>query len=78
MKLTKDMFEAGDMYQRLKSQQDMKSKKRKKSLLNQNRQYKMIPNDEESILKQENMSLVDEQNNSVVIWSIDDNIFPKV
>jgi len=76
MKLTKDMFEAGDTYQRLRSQ--LESKKRRKSSTKQNKQHKAYQNEKEPIVKQENMPIIDEQNNSVIIWSISDNIFPKV
>lgn len=68
MKLTKDMFEAGYKYQKLKNQ----SKKRKKSSLGQN---KVIQNCEDLLIKRENT--VYEQN-AVIIWSINDNMFPKV
>jgi len=74
MKLTKDMFEAGDIHKRLKIQEDLKSKKRRKSSM----KYKILHNEEESIIKRENTSLINEQNNSVIIWSINDNILPKV
>lgn len=70
MKLTKDMFEAGYMYQKLNDQ----SKKRKKSL---SRQNQLIQNCEDSMIKRENAPPIDEQN-SVIIWSINDNMFPKV
>lgn len=78
MKLTKDMFEAGDMYKRLKSQEKLQSKKRRKSSLKENKQHKVLQNEEESMIKRENTSIIDEQNNSVIIWSVNDNIFPKV
>lgn len=80
MKLTKDMFEAGDMRQRSRSrsEQGLKFKKRRKSSLKPDEQYKIIQNEEESNIKRENMSILDDQNNSVIIWSISDNIFPKV
>lgn len=74
MKLTKDMFEAGDIHKRLKIQEDLKSKKRRKS----STKYKVLQNEEESIIKRENTSITNEQNNSVIIWSINDNILPKV
>lgn len=76
MKLTKDMFEAGVVYQKLKSQLDSKCKKRRKS--KQNKQYKAPEHDEQLIVGQETVPITDEQNNSVVIWSANDNIFPKV
>lgn len=78
LKLTKDMFEAGDKYRRLKRQQDSKFKNKSKTLSKQDKQYKTLQNDEEFKIKQENTPLINEQNNSVVIWSISDNIFPKV
>lgn len=78
MKLTKDMFEAGDNFRRLKNQQYSKIKNKNKTPSKQNTQYKILQNDEESKIKRENMPLLDEQNNSVIIWSIEDNIFPKV
>lgn len=75
MKLTKDMFEAGNMYSRL--QLESKSKNKRKSLSKQNKQHrKSIQIYEES--KREHPLILDEQNNSVVVWSISDNIFPKV
>lgn len=76
MKLTKDKFEAGVMYQKLKSQLDSKCKKRRKS--KQNKQHKAPEYGEELIVGQETTPITDEQNNSVVIWSVSDNIFPKV
>lgn len=77
-KLTKDMFEAGDMYQGLKNQLEFKSKKKSKSPFKPNKQYKALQNDEESMIKRENTPILEPQNNSVIIWSISDNIFPKV
>lgn len=76
MKLSKDMFEAGVMYQKLKSQLDSKSKNRRKS--KQNKQYKAPERDGERIIEQQTTQITDEQNNAVVIWSANDNIFPKV
>uniref|UniRef100_A0A2S2R2B2 WD repeat-containing protein 63 n=1 Tax=Sipha flava TaxID=143950 RepID=A0A2S2R2B2_9HEMI len=70
IKLTKDMFEAGYKHQKLKNQ----SKKRKKSSLGQN---KVIRNCEDPLMKRENVPPVYEQN-SVIIWSINDNMFPKL
>jgi len=75
MKLTKDMFEAGDVYQRSKSRHVLKTEKRKKL---SSKQHKVLQNDEELMTKRENTPMVDEQNNAVIIWSISDNIFPKV
>lgn len=77
-KLTKDMFEAGDMYQELKNQLEFKSKKKLKSPFKPNKQYKALQNEEESMIKRENTPILEPQNNSVIIWSISDNIFPKV
>lgn len=74
MKLTKDMFEAGEMYQKLKYQLENKTKKRRKS----SSKHKSQKNDEIPKIKRENTPLIDEQNNSVLIWSVSDNIFPKV
>lgn len=73
-KLSKDMFEAGDMYKTLKIQENLKTRKRRKSSI----KYKALQNEEESIIKRENTSILNEQNNSVIIWSINDNILPKV
>lgn len=70
MKLTKDMFEAGYKYQKLKDQ----SKKKKKSL---SRRNKLIQNCDDSMIRQENAPPIVKQN-SVIIWSINDNMFPKV
>ena len=70
MKLTKDMFEAGDMYKKSKLKQKTKSKLKK--------QYALIQNDQESMIKRESTPLIDEQNNAVIIWSISDNVFPLV
>lgn len=78
MKLTKDLFEAGDVYQKFKSHQKLKPKKRKKSTLKQNKQDKVIHDSENVIFKQIDMPTVTEQNNCVIIWSIGSNIFPKV
>lgn len=75
MKLTKDMFEANDKFRQLKSQQYSKFKNKNKA---PSTQYKILQNDVESKIKRENTPLLNEQNNSVVIWSIDNNIFPKV
>jgi len=74
MKLTKDMFEAGEMYQKLKYQLEYKTKKRRKS----SSKHKQPKNDEVPKIKSENTPVMDEQNNSVIIWSVSDNIFPKV
>lgn len=74
MKFTKDLFEAGDVFKRIKSQSKMKCEHKSAS----NKQYKVLENDEDSIIKRENTQIVDEQNNSVIIWSINDHIFPKV
>jgi len=73
-KLTKDMFEAGEMYQKLKYQLEYKTKKRRKS----SSKHKSLKNDEVPKIKSENIPIMDEQNNSVIIWSVSDNIFPKV
>ncbi|XP_060848211.1 dynein axonemal intermediate chain 3-like isoform X2 [Rhopalosiphum padi] len=74
IKLTKDMFEAGDMSQKLKYQLEFKSKKRRKSLS----KHKSMINDEVPKNKSENIPIMDDQNNSVFIWSVNDNIFPKL
>eukprot|EP00102_Acyrthosiphon_pisum_P020917 XP_016658127.1 PREDICTED: uncharacterized protein LOC100571197 [Acyrthosiphon pisum] len=74
MKLTKDMFEAGDMYQKLKYQLENKTKKRRKS----SSKHKLLKNDEVPKIKRENTTVMDEQNNSVFIWSVSDNIYPKL
>lgn len=74
MKLTKDMIEAGDMYQKLKFKLDFKSKKRRKSSL----KHKTLKNDDLLKTRRENTQITDDQNNSVIIWSVSDNIFPKV
>jgi len=74
IKLTKDMFEAGDMSQKLKYQLEFKSKKRRKSLS----KHKSMINDEVPKNKNVNIPIMDDQNNSVFIWSVNDNIFPKV
>lgn len=76
MKLSKDMFDAGVMYQKLKSQLDSKCKKRRKS--KQKTQYKAQEHNEELFIGRETTPITNEQNNSVVIWSVNDNIFPKV
>lgn len=76
MKLTKDMFEAGDMCQQLKSQ--LESKKRRKSSTKQNKQHKTFQNRKKPAINIENMPFIEEQNNSVIIWSVSDNIHPKV
>jgi len=70
MKLAKDMFEAGDKYKISKSKQKTKRKL--------NKQYALIQNDQESMIKRESTPLIDEQNNSVIVWSISDNVFPQV
>lgn len=74
MKLTKDMFEAGDTCQKLKYQLEFKSRKRRKS----SSKHKSLTNDEVPKNKLENIPIIDDHNNSVFIWSISDNIFPKV
>ncbi|CAI6355721.1 unnamed protein product [Macrosiphum euphorbiae] len=70
MKLAKDMFEAGDKYKISKSKQKTKRKL--------NKQYALIQNDQESMIKRESTPLIDEQNNSVIVWSISDNVFPQL
>lgn len=74
MKLTKDMFEAGDMYQKLKYQLEYKTKKRRRS----SSKHKSLKNDEVPKIKRESSTVMDDQNNSVIIWSVSDNIYPKV
>ncbi|CAH1731486.1 unnamed protein product [Aphis gossypii] len=74
MKLTKDMFEAGDTCQKLKYQLEFKSRKRRKS----SSKHKSLTNDEVPKNKLENIPIIDDHNNSVFIWSISDNIFPKL
>ncbi|XP_025202203.1 uncharacterized protein LOC112599497 [Melanaphis sacchari] len=73
MKLTKDMFEAGDMCQKLKYQLEFKNKNRRKS----SSKHKTNINYEVSKNKREK-TIMDDQNNSVFIWSVSDNIFPKL
>lgn len=70
MKLAKDMFKAGDIYKISKTKQKIKSKL--------NKQYALIQNDQESMIKRESTPLVDDQNNVVIVWSISDNVFPQV
>lgn len=76
LKLTKDMFEAGDMYKKFKYKQKNNHNQKIKHKLNA--KYAVIQNDEESKIKRESTPLIDEQNNAVIIWSISDNVFPKV
>lgn len=80
MKLTKDLFEAGDVYQRLKMHQELKSKKITKSLKKQDKKYEMLylHNDENVLIRQKDHPIYDQQNNAVLIWSTSDHIFPKV
>lgn len=70
MKLTKEMFEAGDICKQFKC-----NKKTKTKLI---KQYALLQNDQESMIKRESTPLIDEQNNAVIVWSISDNVFPKV
>lgn len=70
MKLAKDMFKAGDIYKISKTKKKIKSKL--------NKQYALIQNDQESMIKRESTPLVDDQNNVVIVWSISDNVFPQV
>jgi len=70
MKLTKEMFEAGDICKKSKC-----NKKNKTKLI---KQYALLQNDQESMIKRESTPLIDEQNNAVIVWSISDNVFPKV
>lgn len=76
MKLTKDMFEAGDIYRKLKHKLGMK--KKRKSLSKPDKQYNIFQNNDEPMIKQQNTPLIEKQKNSVIVWSISDNIFPKV
>lgn len=79
MQLVKDMFEAGEGYSKSKIDIENKSQKKRKLSSKQKKQHKASRNYEEPVAKRENTSIIDEQNNnSVIIWSIDDNIFPKV
>ncbi|XP_050527751.1 uncharacterized protein LOC126897863 isoform X2 [Daktulosphaira vitifoliae] len=78
-KLASDMLKAGDLYRKYKKQQNSTTKrKRKKSPARQKGDYKLILNDDELKDNREENPLAKEQNNPVVIWSIADNIFPKV
>lgn len=70
MKLTKEMFEAEDICK--------KSKYNKKDKTKLIKQYALLQNDQESMIKRESTPLIDEQNNAVIVWSISDNVFPKV
>ncbi|CAH1731756.1 unnamed protein product [Aphis gossypii] len=70
MKLTKEMFEAGDICKQFKC-----NKKTKTKLI---KQYALLQNDQESMIKRESTPLIDEQNNAVIVWSISDNVFPKL
>lgn len=78
MELTRDMFKSGDMYRQLKRQPESKYKKKKKSLLKQNKQQCRALQNYEEPKREHDAPTMDEQNNSVIIWSISDNIFPKV
>lgn len=64
------MFEAGDKCK--------KSKFNKKNKTKLNKEYALLQNDQESMIKRESTPLIEEQNNAVIIWSISDNVFPKV
>lgn len=76
MKLTKDMFEAGDIYRKLKHKQRMKNKR--KSLSKPDKQYNIFQNNDEPMTKPQNTPSIEKQKNSVIVWSISDNICPKV
>lgn len=75
-KLSKDLFEAGDMHAKLKSQRKFKTKKSHSTSM-QNKQYTIQQNNEESVIKREN-TIINEHGNSVIIWSAGDHIFPMV
>lgn len=76
-KLAKDLFEAGDMHAKLKSQRKFKAKKSQNSASMQNKEFVLQQNNEESMIKREN-TIINEHGNSVIIWSAGDHIFPMV
>lgn len=80
MKLVEDMFEAADVCKRRvnKNQTGSKIKIKAKITTKQKNEYKAFQNEDEAMIKRESMPMVEDNNNLVVIWSINDNIFPQV
>lgn len=76
LKLTKDLFEAGYVIKTIKSQSKVKKSNKKKPKLK--KQYKVLENENDSIIKRENTQMAYEQSNAVIIWSAINKFFPKV
>lgn len=75
IKLTKDLFEAGDVFKIIKSRSKVKKNKKKFKL---KKQYKILENESDFKIKRENTQIAYEQSNAVIIWSVINKFFPKV